>query len=577
MKKLITILLSLALAVVLVGCTSDTAQQAPPSGDVVETTVAPAQTEVEETATQQISAEQLMQNSDVRKAIAHAFDKSYIANTIISNGSQSIDYLVPAGLSIAEDGSDFRDAHPIGWHHYDIELAHQYWQKARAELNFNVAKLRLLSYDSPIYQKVSQYIKEQLERNLEGLEVVIIQQPFSNKIALAKAGKYDIEYTGWGPDYPDVMTFLDLWVSNSSQNKVGYASARYDDYVARAKQVNLQSDITMRMALLQQAEQLLIEEDCVLIPLYQRGISLLQSPKVKGIVHHQFGGDYSYAQATTQSVTDGKRIIRLTCAIDIPSLDNSKAVDVVSQEAIGNVLEGLTKLGIDDMMMPAGAKSWKISQDGRVYTFDLVEDAVWSNGVPVTADDYVYSWRRLADPKTESQYQDMISTAQIAGGAAVINGERPVEELGVTALDDYTLQVKLERAVPYFLKLMSIPSFYPLNQSFVEAQGEAFGSSTETTLYNGPYVVADWQAGSGYKLVKNQSYWNRANVLNDGVNFRIVKDALAAVNLYELGEVDRVEIKGEFAQQYLDHPHFKVEKGSAVFFLALNMGNHLAD
>ncbi len=577
-KNIILAVLILVIAASLAGCswleTADTDQ-------TTKTTTATAQSEQTNPTTTKsaqggrvVSADQLMQNGDARKAIALAFDKAHITENIISNGSKPVDYFVPQGLAVSADGVDFRAAYSDGWNHFDTELAKDHWQKAKRALNFDTAKIRLLTFDSDTAKAISEYIKSQLEENLTGLEVVLIQQPFSNKIALADKGKFDIEYTGWGPDYPDAMTFLDMFVTGAAYNVAGYTNQEYDNAIKRAKVGILANDFTARTKLLQSAEKLLVADDCIVVPLYQRAYASLLSPKVKGIVFHRFGGSYTYDQATTKNITDGKKIIRLFGGSDIPTMDTNRATDSVSLEIMANVLEGLTKLDENDMPVAAGASSWQVSEDGTEYTFHLVENAQWSNGAPVTAEDYVYSWRRLADSTTKSSYQLLIETAKIANYEAVINGEAPLDDLGVSAIDPYTLKVKLETPVPYFLKLMSFPSFFPVNQQFAEAKGEAFGTSLENTLYNGAYTISHWQVGYSYALAKNENYWNRQTVLNDGVNFRIVKDAIAGINLYELGEVDRAEVSGELVNQYIDHPHFVVEDGTAVFYLVFNVGNH---
>ncbi len=576
MKKLMTTLLIVLMGISFYACSA----KVPDTDDATKTTAEMAQTDqststtINKTTTgREVSADQLLQNVNARKAIARAFDKAVITDTIMSNGSKPIDYFIPNGLAVSSDGVDFRAAYPEGWHHFDVKSAKEYWQKAKQELNFDTAKIRLLTFDSETAKRISEHIQKQLQDNLEGLEVVLIQQPFTNKIALADKGKFDIEYTGWGPDYPDAMTFLDLWVKGGAYNVAGYSSEVYDDYIKRAKSGEMANNSKARTEVLQAAEKLLVEEDCVVVPLYQRACASLVSPKVKGVVFHQFGGDYTYDKATTENLTDGKRIIRLFGASDIPTMDTSRATDGVSFEIMANVLEGLTALDANDMPIPAGATSWDVSEDGKEYTFHLVENAQWSNGTPVTADDYVYAWRHLADPATQAPYQLLVETAQLANYESVINGEAPLDELGVSAVDLHTLKVNLETPVPYFLKLMSFPSFYPVNQQFAEAQGEAFGTSLENTIYNGAYTISHWQVGYSYAIAKNEKYWNKDNVLNDGVSFRIVKDAIAGVNLYELGEVDRANISGEFVEQYIDHPHFKVEDGTAVFYLTFNIGN----
>ncbi len=576
-KKIIMTLLMMIIAVSFVACSGTKATD---SDDETKTSTVIAETDQTKSATtkpsstgRDILADELLQNVNARRAIALAFDKAFITDNIMSNGSKPIDYFVPNGLAVSADGVDFRAAYPDGWNHFDVESAKQYWQSAKQELNFETVKIRLLTFDSEMAKTISEHIKKQLQDNLEGLEVVLIQQPFTNKIALADKGKFDIEYTGWGPDYPDAMTFLDMWITGGAYNVAGYSNETYDEYIKRAKSGELANDLATRTKVLQSAEKLLVADDCVVVPLYQRARASLVSPRIQGIVFHQFGGDYTYDKATTENITDGKKIIRLFGASDIPTMDISKATDTVSLEVMANVLEGLVKLDENDMPIAAGASSWDISEDGTEYIFHLVENARWSNGEPVTADDYVYSWRRLADPTTRAPYQLLIETAQIANFEAIINGEAPLDDLAVTAVDPYTLKVKLEMPVPYFLKLMSFPSFYPANQQFVESKGEAFGSSLENTLYNGAYTISHWQIGYSYALTKNEDYWDKDNVLNDGVSFRIVKDAIAGINLYEIGEVDRAEVTGEFVDQYIDHPHFRVEDGTATFYLVFNIGN----
>ncbi|MDA3846633.1 MAG: ABC transporter substrate-binding protein, partial [Vallitaleaceae bacterium] len=522
-----------------------------------------------------VAAQALFSNVNARKAVAMAFDKSYITDLILGNGSLPTDYLVPLGLSTDANGDDFRAAYPDGWNHFDVAMAQEYWATALSELGITEISIELLTYDSDSSKKISEYIQGQLESNLPGLTVTLNQQPFENKLALAEQGQFELQFAGWGPDYPDPMTFLDMWISGSGHNDAGYSSDDYDSMIAASKTGELATKYDERWTTLQEAEALLIGEDAVLIPLYQRSLKIVQREYVEGIIAHTFGGDYTFKRATTtQTNDDGLTQINLPDSSDIPSMNTSLATDSVSFQAAANVLEGLVMLGENDVVEPGVAESWDISADGLNYTFHLREDAVWSNGDPVTADDFVYAFQKLADPATGSQYNFMIETASIANGAAVMAGEAGVEELGITAVDAQTLEIQLEIAVPYFIKVMAFPSFYPLNQAFVEEQGDLFGTSPETTLYNGAFVLSKWEIGLTYEYAKNDTYWDADATTVDVVNFRIVKDTNTAVNMYETGEIDRVGLDADNLPAYLDDPNLFDKSDTVSFYLVFNINNN---
>ncbi|MCK8061233.1 MULTISPECIES: ABC transporter substrate-binding protein [unclassified Fusibacter] len=572
MKKLMALLLVFVMVFALAACGKTTTEE---NTDVAGTD------DQEQVATDdqkkadpvEITAKELMKNVNARKALATSFDKTYITESILGNGSQPVNFFVPKGLATDENGEDFREVYPDGWLAFDKEASKAYWAAAKEELGFDKVTIEFLTYDGDSSKKISEFIQGQMQETLEGLTVTLNQQPFKNKLELADQGQFEFEYAGWGPDYPDPMTFLDMFVSGGGHNTAGYTSETYDDNIARTKTGDLTSDLAARWTLLQETERILVEEDAVVVPLFQRGGSGLRAPHVTGIVRHAFGGDFTYKYAETTLDTDGKKVIRLLASSDIPSMDTNKATNSVSFEMMANVLEGLVMLGENDVVEPGVASDWTMSDDGLVYTFNLRDDSVWSNGEKVTADDFVYSWRRLADPATGSQYQFMVETAQLKNYAAVMAGEMPTSELGVVALDDRTLQVTLELPVPFFLKLMTFCNFYPVNEAFVTEQGDAFGTSIETTLYNGAFVLSQWDLGYGYAMSKNPAYYGAADVKVDDITFRIIKDVAAGVNLYETGEVDRCGLSGEFVEQYIDHPHFVVTNGTSLYYLIFNINN----
>ncbi|MGL6102526.1 MAG: ABC transporter substrate-binding protein, partial [Exiguobacterium acetylicum] len=156
--------------------------------------------------------------------------------------------------------------------------------------------------------------------------------------------------------------------------------------------------------------------------------------------------------------TDGKKNLRLTDSSDITTVDPAKATDSVAFNMIGNTMEGLYRLDKDGKAIPALAEKTDISSDNLTYTFTL-RDSKWSDGSPVKAQDFEFAWKRAADPKTASSYSYIFDT--LKNGADVTQGKKAVDELGVKALDDKTLEVKLERPAPYFLSLTSFGTYSP--------------------------------------------------------------------------------------------------------------------
>ena len=168
-----------------------------------------------------------------------------------------------------------------------------------------------------------------------------------------------------------------------------------------------------------------------------------------------------------------KQVLNWNESAELPTMDLSKATDVVSFDTLNNTMEGLYRLGKDSKIEPGLATKTKVSSDGLTYTFTLRKDAKWSNGDKVTAKDFVYSWRRTLDPKTNSQYAYLFEG--IKNATDVMNGKKSTKEVGVKADGDYKLVVTLDKQIPYFKLLMGFPTFFPQNQKAVEKYGSKYG------------------------------------------------------------------------------------------------------
>ncbi|MGL4819464.1 MAG: peptide ABC transporter substrate-binding protein [Bacilli bacterium] len=265
---------------------------------------------------------------------------------------------------------------------------------------------------------------------------------------------------------------------------------------------------------------------------------------------------------------DTSAILRTVVADEIPTLDPSKSTDNISFTALGNVMEGLYRMDNKEEATPAIAESVETSADGLTYTFKLRKDAVWSDGQPVKAQEFIYSWQRTLDPATASQYSFILF--YIKNAQALNEGKVKPEELGAKAIDDHTLEVTLEKPTAYFLSLTAFPVYYPQRQDVVEKYGDKYGTEAANFIYNGPFTMTEWEHQVGYKLTKNDSYYDAESIQLAGVDAKVVKEASTIVNLYDSGELDIAPLTAEHVEQYKESEEFHTRQTGAVFFLRLN-------
>jgi oligopeptide transport system substrate-binding protein len=231
-------------------------------------------------------------NKNIRFALSLAFDKDALVNDILQNGSLAANYAVPADfVKHPETGEDFREANG-DLNAFDAEKAKEYWEKGLAELGVESLELNFLGGDTETSKTVDAFLKDQLQNNLPGLTINLESVPFSVRLDREDTQNYDILHAGWGPDYPDAMTYSDLWLTGGGHNKMSFSNAKYDELVKSA-QTELADKPAERFEALQEAEKVLFE-DAALAGTYQRASNLLVNEKLEGFTYHIFGPEYSW-------------------------------------------------------------------------------------------------------------------------------------------------------------------------------------------------------------------------------------------------------------------------------------------
>lgn len=271
-----------------------------------------------------------------------------------------------------------------------------------------------------------------------------------------------------------------------------------------------------------------------------------------------------------QTSASSDKTLKVQFDVEVASMDPQIAVDGTSFETIAAVTEGVYSIDEGGSPILAAAESADKTEDGLTYTFKI-RDNKWSNGTKVTANDFVFAWRRLADPKTASEYAFMISIAGIKNADDVLAGTKGVEELGVTAKDDETLVVELSHPVTFFESLLSFPSFYPVNEEFYTQAGDTFATSPDTILSNGPYKVSSYEpAATTIELVKNDDYWDADSVKLDGIQFQVIKEAQQTMLAYQNGDLDVATLAGEQVEQFKDDPEFNNIASGFLWYISVN-------
>lgn len=263
------------------------------------------------------------------------------------------------------------------------------------------------------------------------------------------------------------------------------------------------------------------------------------------------------------------KVLRFAIGIEPLSIDQQIAKDSYTIMLGNAIYEGLVRVSHNGDIVPGIAKEWYISEDGLTYTFYL-RDCRWSDGKEVTAYDFEYAIKRLLYPDIDSEYAFQ--------AYYIVNGEKyntgvieDFEQVGVKALDEKTLEIKIEAPRKYFLELTSFISFFPVRKDFIEAHGNSYASAVDKMLYNGPFIMTEWKQGERLILEKNLKYWNKDAIKLDKVEIEIVTDSNTAMRMYEAKDLDLVYIPRDRLQEFIDNGKAKFYYDGAEFYLQYNL------
>lgn len=251
--------------------------------------------------------------------------------------------------------------------------------------------------------------------------------------------------------------------------------------------------------------------------------------------------------------------------------DPTNNSESVSDAICKQVFEGLT-VSTSDGFKPGIAEKWDVSEDGKTYTFHLRKDAKWSDGSPVTAKDFEYSWRRICDPDFASEALQAI-TDYVVGATEYFEGTGEYDDIKATAIDDYTFEVVLKNATPFFPQLVANDVYLPIKKEAVEAAGEGWEKKPESAISNGAFYLEEYQVGSHLLLKKNPYYYAADEVKLPGIKAVFITDDNTAYQAYQAGEIDVMDhLPAEQIPQIVaEDPYVIVSADTGAQFLNFNV------
>lgn len=294
---------------------------------------------------------------------------------------------------------------------------------------------------------------------------------------------------------------------------------------------------------------------------------LLASAMVASLLAGCGGSDSKSDAAKTDKA--GEKQLAVQIGPDPETIDPALNSASDGGNMIITAFEGLLMNGEDDQIIEGCAEDWGVSEDGLTWTFKLREGLKWSDGTDLTAEDFVYSWKRVCDPALAAPYAETVLN-MVVGYDDAINGD--LDALGVTAVDDLTLEVKLSSPCSYFENLVAFPTLYPVQKATVEENGDGWAVNADTYITNGAFYISDWVPGEYILMSKNENYWNADAVKLDSIKFALMEDSNAAYSAYQNGELQLIkDVPTEEVPSLQGQDDFYVDPIIGTYYISVNI------
>ncbi len=271
----------------------------------------------------------------------------------------------------------------------------------------------------------------------------------------------------------------------------------------------------------------------------------------------------------SQSSGNGKYASSQVLNLSYPSsLDSIDISNMSGYGSTGNIFESLYRLGKNGSITPGLAKSTKVSKDGKTYTF-TIRNAKWCDGSKITAQDFVYSWKRTVTPATKSQYAYLFSGVKNAD--EIVAGKKSPSTLGVKAQGEHTFIVTLDKPITYFKKLMTYPLFGPISEKAVKKWGSKYATKAQYMLYSGPFKLTGWTGtNNSWQFVKNNQYWDKKAVHLQKINYTVNESTTTTLNLFQEKKLDLTQLASEQVKNMKSSSDYTTYPYSITAFLVYN-------
>jgi len=430
-------------------------------------------------------------------------------------------------------------------------------------------ELTLLYNTSENHKKIAEAIADMWYKEL-GIKIQLSNAEW--KVYLDKRDQldYDIARAGWIGDYPDPNTFLDMWVTGGGQNKTGWSNEKYDSLIHAAA---VELDPEKRMAILAEAEDLLINGGMPIIPIYYYVNKNVVQTYVKGMHYNlrdQHPLKYVYIEKDGKVLPPEEQVFTFNNGTEPETLDPALMTGDPEFNIATQLFEGLVEYDPETLEpLPAVAQSWEISDDGLTYTFHLRKDVYWSNGDPVTAHDFRYSWLRALSPETASDYAFQLY--YVKNGEAYFKGEiDDPDKVGIKVIDDYTIQTILENPTAYWLDLLAFHTLMPVNRKCVEKYGSKW-TRPENIITNGPFLLKEWVIKDRIIMVKNPDYYDADDVKLQKIIVYPIEDRTTDLNMFKAGETDWIRtILVTHIDEWMGRPELHITPFLTTYYYMIN-------